>query len=53
MENRIIELKEESLTTVCEKIDEDLINWNGEKPFDDDVSLLAIEFTGVKPSTTK
>ena len=48
MENRITELKEESVSVVCQKIDEDLIEWNGEKPFDDDVSLLAIEFTGVK-----
>ena len=48
MENRITELKEESVSVVCQKFDEDLIEWNGEKPFDDDVSLLAIEFTGVK-----
>ncbi len=47
MNNRIKALKDESVSTVCEKFDADLCRWNGDKPFDDDVSLLVIEYTGV------
>ncbi len=48
MEARIIELKEQPVASVCARIDQDLSQWNGDKPFDDDVTLLAIEYTGVK-----
>jgi sigma-B regulation protein RsbU (phosphoserine phosphatase) len=50
MINRIKSLKDEPVTEVCRKFDEDLCQWNGDKPFDDDVSLLVIEYNGVTKS---
>ncbi len=46
MEELICELKDEPVHIVCKRLDEDLIRWNGDKPFDDDVTLLAIEYQG-------
>ncbi len=48
MNKRIKELRSESAEEMCSQFDKDLSQWNGDKPFDDDVSLLVIEYTGVK-----
>lgn len=47
MVNRSKALKDESAQEMCNKLDQDFCQWNGDKPFDDDVSLLVIEYNGV------
>lgn len=53
MEKRFCELKDESVSSVCKIFDEELTRWNGDKPFDDDVTLLAIEYNGIQQTSNK
>lgn len=47
LEDRIVELKDEPVYAVCKRLEDDFVRWNGDKPFDDDLTMLAIEYTGV------
>jgi sigma-B regulation protein RsbU (phosphoserine phosphatase) len=40
-------MKSASLREFCDHFDRELCQWNGDKPFDDDVSMLGIEYLGV------
>lgn len=48
MIDRFSSMRDMSARDMCDQFDAELSMWNGDKPFDDDISLLVIEYNGVK-----